>query len=216
VQSTISRVPVVGEVRNATTSLILTTIEHNGDTLRLRSRVCDVRVESSSRMVRTEVPTAFVESIAEQTIEASTAVSSGDVLIVGWQQVDVLGARLSDPLGEALPDDPDDWRVMDPDRDGEPGVTVLVRGMVDGEIYLIQRGWSEWITTSVGADRIAGYVDWAGEQQILGASSVFLQTQPPTEPDPDHDSNRFELVRVDADASCETVVDGADDLFVDD
>lgn len=216
VQSSISRVPVVGDVSSATISYMLTEIEQTGESLTLRSRVCAVEVESSSRMVRTVIPEAFVEAIDEQFVEAQLRGSASGYTIDDWRTVDVLGARLGDAELDALPTDEEDWRVMDPDRDGEPGVTVRVRGLVDGEIYLVQRGASEWIADQVEENRIGGHVSWWSEQQILGASSVFLQSQPPTEPDPNDEANRFELVRIEAGSECDAVLAHAPSLFADD
>lgn len=48
----------------------------------------------------------------------------------------VFGARLADPLGEALPVDDEDGRLDDVDNDGKPGVTVKVSGF---SIYMAVR-----------------------------------------------------------------------------
>ena len=37
-----------------------------------------------------------------------------------------------------LPGEADDPRVVDADSDGNPGVTVQVRGLIDGEVYMVQ------------------------------------------------------------------------------
>jgi len=123
-----------------------------------------------------------------------------------WDSLDVVGATLTNADADALPTDADDLRVSDPDRDGNPGVTVLVRGMVDGEVYVVQRGRSSLRTSFVSSDRIEGVVDWSAEQNVLGASARVLRNPPPTEPDPDPTRNRFVAVRLDAGATCTSVL----------
>ena len=66
--------------------------------------------------------------------------------------VQVQGAHLVMPNSEALPADAADPRVFDQDQDGLPGVTVLIEGILDGSVQVVQRthtrmvGTPEWRT----------------------------------------------------------------------
>ena len=74
-------------------------------------------------------------------------------------------------------------------------MTISVTGFVDGDIYLVQRGWNALTTTSFDGARAFGSADWGDEQNYLGASSLVLeQIQPSSWPDPDTSKHGFELV----------------------
>ena len=60
--------------------------------------------------------------------------------------------------------------MRDDDHDGHPGVTVRIGGLIDGEVYLVQRGWSEFAGTAYDADTIRGDVRFDQDQEILGAT----------------------------------------------
>jgi hypothetical protein len=205
-QTAVSRVPVVGRVRTTTETLLLLTIEQHGDALSIDQQVCAIDVSSGSGVVRTIIPDAFVDALPTSAVEARLDLGGTTAGIRDWQSVDVVGAALTDASNDALPTDANDVRVLDPDADGHPGMTVLVRGMVDGEVYVVQRGQSELRTSYVSSERIEGVVDWTAEQVVLGASARVLRNSPPTEPDPDPARNRFVTVRLDAGATCSTVL----------
>jgi len=205
-QTAVSRVPVVGRVRSTTETLLLLSIQQNGDSLEIAQEVCAVDVSSGNGMVRTVIPDAFVDALPESVVEARLDLGGTTPGIRDWDSLDVVGATLTNADADALPTDADDLRVSDPDRDGNPGVTVLVRGMVDGEVYVVQRGRSSLRTSFVSSDRIEGVVDWSAEQNVLGASARVLRNPPPTEPDPDPTRNRFVAVRLDAGATCTSVL----------
>lgn len=205
-QTAVSRVPVVGRVRTTTETMLLLNIEQNGDQLTISQEVCAVDVSSGNGMVRTIIPDAFVEALPTSSVAARLDLGGTTPGIRDWESLDVVGANLSDESTDPLPTDMMDLRVVDPDGDGQPGVTVLVRGMVDGEVYVVQRGRSALETSHVSSDRIEGVVDWTAEQVVLGASARVLRSQPPTEPDPDPSRNRFVTVRLDAGATCRTVL----------
>lgn len=122
-----------------------------------------------------------------------------------WSGWEVLGANLQRPDNESLPTVASDPRVLDQDGDGEPGVTISVRGLIDGEVFVAQKGWSELRPESVSVDRIAGRVIWRQMQTVLGASSRFLASGPTTRPDPAPGANWFVAVRVPKGADCAAV-----------
>lgn len=121
--------------------------------------------------------------------------------------VEVLGARLQDPLRDALPERASDPRVLDQDGDGQPGVTVNVQARVvisiEAALYVSQRTfWNETLTQVDGrADRLSGRVDWRQEQFTLGSSNPLFTTVKPTVTTLPAESS-VTLQKVDANLDC--------------
>ena len=213
VTTSVSDVPFIGSLRATTRTLLRLQIVQDGHNAEIRSRVCSIDVGGGCGVIRTIVPSAFVASLAEQLVEVSLRQVDGQTSIQGWEQTEVVGARLDNDQQDSLPTLASDPRVFDADGDGEPGVTIRIRGLVSGEIYLVQRGWSRLRTTTVSGNQIAGHIDWATEQNIIGATQPALQNAPPTSPDPSDRRNHFLAVRVDASTTCEDIVDNESHLF---
>ena len=204
VHRSLSAIPVVGEVASVTTTRLLVTMQQDGSSVRATAKVCDMRI-IGSKMVRTSIPAAMIRSMPERSWETTLSRSVAGTKLAPWSRWDVLGATLQRPAEEPLPTRTDDPHVHDQDGDGHPGVTIAVRGLIDGEVYVTQKGWSELRPESVTQDRIAGGVVWRQMQTVLGASSRFLSAGPVTRPDPAPDANWFVAVRLDASADCATV-----------
>lgn len=204
VHRSLSAIPVVGDVASETTTRLLVTLSQEGGLVQARAKVCGMHIEGS-KLVRTSIPPALVRAMPEQSWQTRLSASDGKLQLAPWSRWDVLGARLSAPDSERLPTEVSDTRVFDQDGDGKPGVTVAVRGMIDGEIFVAQKGWSELQPDRVTADSISGSVRWRQTQTILGASSRFLSSGPETRPDPKPEANWFSARRVEAGASCAEV-----------
>ena len=52
VTTTISELPVVGDVIGKTTSILLLDVTQDGDTLRIKEQMCDIRIDTSAKRVR--------------------------------------------------------------------------------------------------------------------------------------------------------------------
>lgn len=204
VHRSLSAVPVVGDVASETTTRLLVTLSQQGDEVRASAKVCGMRIDGS-KLVRTSIPPALVRAMPEQRWKTQIVMEAGAARLAPWARWDVLGARLSAPDSEKLPIEASDTRVFDQDGDGQPGVTIAVRGMIDGEIFVTQKGWSELRPDRVTADSISGSVRWRQTQTILGASSRFLSSGPDTRPDPKPEANWFSARRVEDAASCAEV-----------
>jgi RNase P/RNase MRP subunit p29 len=204
VHRSLSAIPIVGDVASETTTRLLVTLSQEGELVKARAKVCGMRIEGS-KLVRTSIPPALVRAMPEQLWHTRVSATEGRLELAPWSRWDVLGARLQEPSRDALPTEASDARVFDQDGDGKPGVTVAVRGMIDGEIFVTQKGWSELRPDRVTADSISGSVRWRQTQTILGASSRFLSSGPETRPDPKPAANWFSARRVEAGASCAEV-----------
>jgi len=204
VHRSLSAIPVVGDVASQTTTRLLVTLSQESGLVQARAKVCGMHIEGS-KLVRTSIPPALVRAMPEQLWQTRVSATEGRLELAPWSRWDVLGARLQEPSRDALPTEASDARVFDQDGDGKPGVTVAVRGMIDGEIFVAQKGWSELRPDRVTADSISGSVRWRQTQTILGASSRFLSSGPETRPDPKPAANWFSARRVEAGASCAEV-----------
>lgn len=213
VTTSISQIPILGEMRAATRTLLRMEIDQTGGEATIRARVCSIEVGGGGGVIRTIVPDALVASLPERNVDVRVRNEGGRVRIDGWEQIEILGATLTNPEADPLPQHVDDPTVTDSDRDGEPGVSVRVRGLVNGEIHLVQRGWSRLDTTTVTNERIDGHIEWNNEQVILGATERVLRNAPPTWPDPSDRRNYFRSVRLDPASTCADVIRSERALF---
>lgn len=206
--TTVSRIATIGRVRSTTTSVILYDLRHDGASLSGQGRVCDVRIVSDPSFVGTTLPDALVRAMPAPLLDARLVRSGSAVLLEQPETWTVLGADLDAPSSDPLPESAADPRVCDPDGDGNPGVTVRIDGIVDGEVYLVQRGWSR-LRGELGDGAIRGEVRFGQEQVVLDASRRVLRSQPPTEPASGPGDNTFVMAPLDASAGCREAVEAA-------
>jgi hypothetical protein len=201
-QTSISNPAIIGEVTTETRTWSITQVVQNGDEVRMDSTVCSVDVKTSSRGIRTIIPQGMMEAMSIGSRVGRLQLHGDDYRLTFPRTRIVLGAELDDPENDALPDDDSDPRVYDQDGDGNPGVTVQIRGIVRGEIYLVQRAWSRLLSETVTSNRIEGQIQWHEESVILGATNPFLKMQPATRPGYERDQNYFVMQRAPEGVSC--------------
>jgi hypothetical protein len=124
----------------------------------------------------------------------------------------VRGAKLTDVANEPLPTTSDDPRVFDQDLDGKPGVTVQVKGLLDGQIWLVQRGWQKGGCTLAGT-WCDGLLAWGDEQKILGADNPILKNPNPTKVHPDATQSFFRSTRIQPGTTCADILAQRAQLF---
>jgi beta-carotene/zeaxanthin 4-ketolase len=211
--TTIARIATIGRVRSTTTSIVLYEVRHNGNELTGSGRVCDVRVVSDPSFIATTLPDAFLRALPTPVIDARLAEANGTLALEQAPLWSVVGANLDRPLTEALPQSADDPRVCDSDDDGNPGVTVQIGGLVEGEVYIVQRGWSRYrglLDPRLRAFR--GEVVFGQEQVVLDASRRVLRSQPPMEPADAPGANTFVMAPLADGAGCREAVELALEL----
>lgn len=201
VTSSVARVPVIGEMHSQTTSLLLYRATQKDDTVSARQEICDIKMSSESKRVHTIIPPSFRKAASGTQRTAKLAWSNGKLTFVQEPTTIVLGAKLDNTSRDALPEEDDDRRVYDQDGDGNPGVTIQIRGLLDAELFLVQRGWNKLIGT-VTQDGIDGMMRWDSEQNVIGSTSIFVRSSPPTKPHGGAKQNYFKMRRVDADTTC--------------
>jgi hypothetical protein len=96
----------------------------------------------------------------------------------------------------ALPMAKTDPRVVDGDKDGQPGITIKALGDLI-TLWVVERDSTELVAETVGEDRIEGYMSFTVEQFYVGpdSGSNNIPKGVPEE-DPDHTKHRFQLIRV--------------------
>jgi hypothetical protein len=193
--NSLTEVPVLGGIMGTVVlSLQVVDITETDSGLSWSVETCSVEmIAEEGAMNETILPDAFVNSIP---VAKRTAVLTDDGQgFYAEPFYELRGAQLDDLINGALPTDANDPAVIDQDQDGHPGMTISVTGFVDGDIYLVQRGWNALQTTSFDGDRAFGTSEWGDEQTYLGASSFILeQITPSSWPDPDTTKHGFELV----------------------
>ncbi len=112
--------------------------------------------------------------------------------------------------------DRNDPLLSDDDKDGKPGVTVVVKlfGLIEGEIYIARREIFRNEMTLYSDGSLRGSVIDNSEQLVIGASLAILDTpsNPPQRRDPG--LNPIILVPVPADLdTCEELMANRDSLF---
>jgi hypothetical protein len=172
--------------------------------------------------VTTDLPESTYRAVPESTAERVTVDDAGQ-----YQQTDHLqlwGIKdLPDPFETALPKDKDEAlvephsdRIYDMDDDDQPGVTSIVSGAVNGEVYVVQR---KTVTTSgvvLGPDQAIGLAVNTNELVQLGNSNPVIfdrQSEGSSGPHPDPKRSWFQEVRIDDDSDCDFVM-GAEEAGI--
>ncbi|QED26997.1 hypothetical protein FRD01_07025 [Microvenator marinus] len=206
VQTSESRVPVVGAVISTTTSVLHVRMKQNGKNLKVASTPCAVQIKSEIDTVKTVIPQAFLDAVGTTNAVARIEEINGKWVFDQAPSVSVTGAVLKNNWRDPLPTSADDQRVFDADSDGRPGVSVLIRGLLDGSIFLVQRSWTALRGVLSSKDQIAGTVRWNTEQKVLDATSMFLKSEPETRPHPDKERSRFVARRIPTGTQCSEIV----------
>lgn len=214
VQTSVTDIPVVGEVEAETITHRRITLEQRGATVELRSELCKSAIQSNSSSVRTVIPDAYIDSAEVQERDAALQLGDrGRLRMRVPRTCGVRGAELSDPAEDELPTEPDDSRVVDGDGDGRPGVTIRVEGTISGRMSLVQRGCDAYEGIVRSRDRIRGTVEWSTEQEVLAANSMLLRGKTAAKPHPNPERSWFVMTRVTESATCEEIVERSAELF---
>jgi hypothetical protein len=159
------------------------------------------------------IPNRYTEFVPVQDLVSASAVpimAPGASYSTGWL-LDVRGADLVNPATDPLPDYINcpggscsfQW---DQDKDGKPGMTTLITGIVGtGEIYISKRATLMLDVKAVDADHMQGGAPHTFEQGVIGSSPPnFNYSLKYTGMDPER--SYFRALRVPEDTSCEDVL----------
>lgn len=200
-QRTVSetKLPLLKDVTATTTAISLIQLTQNGNHLDGSGLLCDLRLESTSSLVKTTFPDAFLKALPKVTFDANLEKRGDRPYLVSTEQTLVLGAQLEHPRTDRLPKLASDPAVYDQDHDGFPGMTVQIRGIVTGEVYLVQRT-KERMSGRATSEGFAGGIHYELEQHVIGASSAMLKHGP--NPVANSNASSFVLRRVASSTNC--------------
>jgi hypothetical protein len=205
--------PAIGQTEGETLSILHVTITMEEGSPRLVSRTCSVEIDNGTDIIETIIPDRFVSSLVLQEPEATWQLD-GSVMRYGQaKELTLRGVVLGDPVIETLPVEATDPRVFDQDEDGNPGMTVLIKGITDGEVYVIQRDWYALDGEVTGPDWIDGLATWSTEQVVLGSDNPILNMQTESTAHPDPKRSNFRMTRVADDADCAWILSERDAVF---
>ncbi|MCA9560163.1 MAG: hypothetical protein KC583_16560, partial [Myxococcales bacterium] len=208
VQTGTAELPVFGADRVVQRGYSRWTITSDGEALQVESETCGVEIERETDLVRTELPQRFIDALPHTFRPAQVE----GARFVAPTFVEVRAAALDDPENDPLPTMADDPRVIDLDTDGHPGLTVRISGLLDGDVYVVQRTRTA-LEGTLDGDRLDGRLVWRNEESILGADNPALLTGAPVEPDPDPAAHYFRSTRVDPVIDCPAIIANAGALF---
>ncbi|MBW2276022.1 MAG: hypothetical protein JRF63_00940, partial [Deltaproteobacteria bacterium] len=197
-------------------------------------RLCAVKLKLGTWVDRSIVPQGFVDHLEplERHVTVETDEPGGSW--VSDQVIEVRGANLCN--GECDPDfslgcdrlpangsaeGPDDAvsceqdcdaAHCDQDDDGHPGMTTILSGMFNCELYVAQRWGAALDGEIVDEDTIAGdVVDHFSEQSLLASSSPFCEAgEPEAAPEDCPGHQYFKMVRLADGATCVDVLELTD------
>ncbi|MGF1507993.1 MAG: hypothetical protein ACFB9M_00670 [Myxococcota bacterium] len=213
VTTSVVDVPFKGRAETELRSLALLEVQQDHRELSIRETICSLQSQGPTPIIQTAYPPRFRDALSGHERSAVLTYDGGAWRYTEPKSYRTNGARLRDPPGERLPEEPEDPRVLDADHDGKPGLTVLVRGWVEGEVYLVQRGWSELSGIVRSGRQIEGQVAWASEQRVLDATSRLLTRAPKARPHPQDGRSFFRMARVPRRATCAELLPRADRIF---
>jgi hypothetical protein len=210
--TTVSRVPILGNIYAQTRVISVHELRHEGERLYGPGRLCRLELDSGTRFVRAGFSERTKAHLPLPMVDARLSeASSGEVKLWQPSRPSVVGARLEDPQRDPLPTRPEAPEVVDEDRDGHPGLTIEVSGLASGQVYVVQRSWTELRGHLVSADAFAGKLRFRNEQVVLDATSRRLRRTPETSPDPSR--SWFRLQRLPEDTTCEAALPLAESWF---
>jgi hypothetical protein len=213
VQARLSDIPMVGQVTTTARSLSLVRLTQEGQSLVLAEQLCALKFHSSSPDAVTRLSPDLPRYLPRQRRQAGLRWTRGRWELAAPRHARVFGARLDPAATAPLPTDAGDPRVEDLDRDGLPGLSVTIDGLVKGRIGLVQRAWTSLRGIVRSPDRVVGLIDGDREERILTVTNPLLRLPVPSQRHPDKARHHFTLQRVDAATTCPRLLAAADRLF---
>ncbi|MFB6262444.1 MAG: hypothetical protein ABEL76_02290 [Bradymonadaceae bacterium] len=213
VLTSVSDVPVLGRIETRTVSYLRVDIEQQETRLKWNAETCDATLRAGVGAIRTVLPDAFVRAIRTPTRRGRVTRRGGGWQLIVAPRTTVLGATLDATESAPLPTSPTDEAVVDADDDGEPGVTIRLKGLIRARLFVVQRSTDAYRASIDSADRLSGRVDWHADRRLLRSTSPFIGDGPPSRPHPDPDRSWFELVRLERPIDCSRLLSRRSELF---
>ncbi|QDG54142.1 hypothetical protein FIV42_26390 [Persicimonas caeni] len=212
VTTSISDPPVIGTVTSRTISFQKLSIEQNAGKLTISETPCDVRVVSDQNAVETTIPDQFVDHMGTFERDGRLVRRDDDIYLYVPKHLKFYGVRSS--LGtDELPRSKGASAVYDQDKDGHPGVTIRLSGVLSGELFVIQRSWDDLRGKLLSNGEFAGHIDWHTDQIVLEKTGRIFGEMEAAKPHPDKKQSYFRMVKVDDSTTCQEIARKGDKLF---
>lgn len=165
--------------------------------------LCDWKTEDDTKVYTTSMRPSLLAVLDTFERDLTLTPNGTGFDLATTEGVTTRGLNLTDLLTDTMPTEASDARVVDEDGDSNPGISLVITGALQGELYVIHRHKATLSGALESDTRISGRTAWTTEQVILGASSEFLAAQDPkpqTHPDPS--KSTFVMVKADAGDDC--------------
>ncbi len=160
------------------------------------------------------IPSKVVELASDIGSETMTLSSLEEGATVSYpEKVTLFGVELEDPVTDAMPTTAEDEAIIDFENDESPGVTARINGMLQGEVYLAIRLIRSGEGEALDGNTLEGAMSSDVVLNTLGANLIGLDVQLDLTPNTQAELNRFELVRLSDEWTCEQLRTQAGDLF---
>ncbi len=197
--------PLLGKTHLVNHQATLARISRDEDGFTVHQQACGVRTEPSAKLVETQFPSAFVAGLPQKTyplrvyrdgrgwrVEAAIPTQH-----LGYEPAVTSDGRPPQELGHAS--------VRDTDEDGHPGVTVVARAPLFGEVELFL---AQTTTTYSGRLQADGSISGTAllvdmEQWVLGASNRLFHRNLPVRGVTDGSS--FRMTRLAQETTCSSL-----------
>lgn len=151
----------------------LVTATQEGSAVTLSVKLCDAVLPEVASYEPT-MADGLIASLPAVTVRGALARVDGAVRLATEPAAVVIGARLQNPVTDALPTSSSDSRVVDQDRDGKAGVTISAMGF---DVYGAVRAIFS-LDGTVGEERvIAGPADLEESYAIYGDTVPFVDVR---------------------------------------
>lgn len=205
--------PLLGEMKVSNTWVLRMTMTAEGRALTIAAEACELTHDTGTSLLHTEFPLSAVHRQGGLRGRATLREEDGELRFFQARHHLVFGANLADPAHDALPAEATDERVTDAEDDGHPGVTLTLRGAMNGAIYMVVRSWLTLRGVAGGGNRIDGTIQWGEDRSVLEATSPLLTNLPVGRADDDPSSSYFRTTRIEPSTTCAQILARRDELF---
>ncbi|MFO0747758.1 MAG: hypothetical protein U1F43_19150 [Myxococcota bacterium] len=212
-QTALVQVDPFGTMTQVSTSLYLAKV--SGDASQLTLTLCDWQTTDDAGLFTTRMGDTVLQHLDPfvRTLHVA-AESDGTVSLKVPEGIALRGVALDHPATDTLPSEASDARVIDQDQDGEPGISLVISGTLQGKLYALHRHRAALDGCFTAADEVSGLTAWQTEQVILGSNPESLSaSKPVATTHPDASLSHFTMVKIDDAADCAALIAERSSLF---
>lgn len=205
-----SKSPVGTTTESKTTTYNRIEMACSGPFVRFTGKVCEIDMENNS-IVKITAPRQLIDNLdpIDRAVEINDC--EGEKCLHQLLTAETRGVKLNDPLNDPLPRDGTNY---DQDLDGNPGVTVIASGFIQGELFFIQRIKSEFTVKWTGGSIVSGALWFEDSQFTLGSDPYGTGLEKQRDPIVALlDKSNTALKKIDPSMTCVEIADQRKSLF---